>query len=91
MLNASTNTLSVIFTPADTLDYSSVTDSVTLVVAPAPLTVAAANAGVLGLLSTSGLFSKDTQPWVYNAFVDSGEANRDDDMATVLEKVLKMR
>jgi enoyl-[acyl-carrier protein] reductase II len=53
------------------------------------LCVAAANAGVLGLLSTSGLFSKAEQPWVYNAFVDSGEANRDDDMATVLEKVLK--
>jgi NAD(P)H-dependent flavin oxidoreductase YrpB (nitropropane dioxygenase family) len=53
------------------------------------LCVAAANAGVLGLLSTSGLFNKDTQPWVYNAFVDSAEANRDDDMATVLEKVLK--
>ena len=53
------------------------------------LCVAAANAGVLGLLSTSGLFSRETQPWVYNAFVDSGEANRDDDMATVLEKVLK--
>jgi NAD(P)H-dependent flavin oxidoreductase YrpB (nitropropane dioxygenase family) len=53
------------------------------------LCVAAANAGVLGLLSTSGLFSKDNQPWVYNAFVDSAEANRDDDMATVLEKVLK--
>ncbi len=53
------------------------------------LCVAAANAGVLGLLSTSGLFNKNDQPWVYNAFVDSGEANRDDDMATVLEKVLK--
>lgn len=53
------------------------------------LCVAAANAGVLGLLSTSGLFSKDTQPWVYNAFVDSGEANRDDDMTTALEKVIK--
>lgn len=53
------------------------------------LCAASANAGVLGLLSTSGLFSKDTQPWVYNAFVDSGEANRDDDMATVLEKVVK--
>ena len=48
------------------------------------LCVAAANAGVLGLLSTSGLFHKDDQPWVYNAFVDSGEANRDDDMATAL-------
>lgn len=53
------------------------------------LCVAAANAGVLGLLSTSGLFSKDEQPWVYNAFVESGEANVNDDMATVLEKVLK--
>lgn len=53
------------------------------------LCVAAANAGVLGLLSTSGLFSRDTQPWVYNAFVDSAEADRNDDMATVMEKVLK--
>jgi NAD(P)H-dependent flavin oxidoreductase YrpB (nitropropane dioxygenase family) len=53
------------------------------------LCVAAANAGVLGLLSTSGLFNKEDQPWVYNAFVDSGEANRDDDMATALEKVIK--
>jgi len=53
------------------------------------LCVAAANAGVLGLLSTSGLFSKEDQPWVYKAFVQSGEADYDDDMATVLEKVLK--
>jgi NAD(P)H-dependent flavin oxidoreductase YrpB (nitropropane dioxygenase family) len=53
------------------------------------LCVAAANAGVLGLLSTSGLFNKNDQPWVYNAFVDSGEADRDDDMGTALEKVLK--
>lgn len=53
------------------------------------LCVAAANAGVLGLLSTSGLFHKEDQPWVYNAFVDSGEADRDDDMGTALEKVLK--
>lgn len=53
------------------------------------LCVAAANAGVLGLLSTSGLFNKDDQPWIYKAFVESGEANMDDDMATVMEKVLK--
>jgi NAD(P)H-dependent flavin oxidoreductase YrpB (nitropropane dioxygenase family) len=53
------------------------------------LCVAAANAGVLGLLSTSGLFNKEEQPWVYNAFVDSGEADRDDDMGTALGKVLK--
>ena len=32
VLNAGTNTLSVIFTPTDTVDYSSVTDSVSLVV-----------------------------------------------------------
>lgn len=53
------------------------------------LCVAAANAGVLGLLSTSGLFSRDSQPWIYKAFVDSAEASPEDDMATVLEKVLK--
>ncbi len=53
------------------------------------LCVAAANAGVLGLLSTSGLFNKNDQPWIYRAFVESGEAHVDDDMATVMEKVLK--
>ena len=53
------------------------------------LCVAAANAGVLGLLSTSGVFNKDDQPWIYNDFVRTGEADPDDDMATVLEKVLK--
>ena len=44
VLNAGTNMLSVVFTPADTVDYSSVTDSVSLVVLPAPLTVTAADA-----------------------------------------------
>jgi NAD(P)H-dependent flavin oxidoreductase YrpB (nitropropane dioxygenase family) len=53
------------------------------------LCVAAANAGVLGLLSTSGLFNKADQPWIYNAFVETAEAKREDDMATVLEKLLK--
>jgi len=53
------------------------------------LCVAAANAGVLGLLSTSGLFNKNDQPWIYNSFCDTGEANRDDDMGTVLASVLK--
>ena len=53
------------------------------------LCVASANAGVLGLLSTSGLFSKYDQPWIYKAFVESGEAYFDDDIPTVLEKVLK--
>ena len=53
------------------------------------LCVATANSGVLGLLSTSGLFEKDNQPWIYNDFVRTGEADPEDDMATVLEKVLK--
>ena len=53
------------------------------------LCVAAANAGVLGLLSTSGVWSKDTQPWVYKDFVRTAEADLEDDMAIVLEKVLK--
>jgi NAD(P)H-dependent flavin oxidoreductase YrpB (nitropropane dioxygenase family) len=53
------------------------------------LCVAAANAGVLGLLSTSGLWEKDRQPVIYRAFVETAEADFDDDMATVLEKVLK--
>jgi NAD(P)H-dependent flavin oxidoreductase YrpB (nitropropane dioxygenase family) len=53
------------------------------------LAVASANAGVLGILSTSGLFNKDTQPWIYQAFVETGEASMDDDMAGVLETVLQ--
>ncbi|MGD0114615.1 MAG: nitronate monooxygenase [Dehalococcoidia bacterium] len=53
------------------------------------LCVAAANAGVLGLLSTSGVFNKDTQPWVYKGFVSTAGADYDDDMPTVIEKVLK--
>jgi len=53
------------------------------------LCVAAANAGVLGLLSTSGIFNKKDQPWIYNAFVETAEATMDDEMPVVLEKVLK--
>ncbi len=53
------------------------------------LCVAAANAGVLGLLSTSGLFNKEERPHIFRAFVETGEASMDDDMAGVLESVLK--
>ena len=42
--SAGTNMLSVVFTPGDTVDYSSVTDSVSLVTLAAPLTVAANDA-----------------------------------------------
>ena len=53
------------------------------------LGVAAANAGVLGLLSTSGIFDKEDQPWIYKAFVNTAGADYDDDKPTVMEKVLK--
>jgi molybdopterin/thiamine biosynthesis adenylyltransferase len=43
VLNSGTNALGVLFTPTDTLDYSNVTQTVSLVVSPAPLTVTAAN------------------------------------------------
>ncbi len=44
VLNAGTNTLSVVFIPSDMVDYSGATDTVSLVVSPALLTVTAANA-----------------------------------------------
>jgi enoyl-[acyl-carrier protein] reductase II len=53
------------------------------------LCVAAANAGVLGLLSTSGITNRDQQPLLYKDFIKSADASMDDDMPTVVEKVLK--
>ena len=47
VLKAGTNGLSAMFTPTDTVDYSSVTDTVSLVVLRAPLTVTASNASRL--------------------------------------------
>ena len=44
VLNVGSNTLSVVFTPTDTVDYKSATNTVTLVVQPAPLSVTANNA-----------------------------------------------
>ncbi len=53
------------------------------------LCVASANAGVLGLLSTSGLFDKEEQPWIYDAFIQTADSTMEDDMATVMENLLK--
>ncbi|HTR41948.1 MAG TPA: MBG domain-containing protein, partial [Pseudomonadales bacterium] len=44
VLNAGTNVLTVLFTPADTIDYTNITASVKLVVTPAPLAVTTAGA-----------------------------------------------
>ena len=43
VLNTGTNTLSVVFTPTDTVDYTGVSNSVSIVVLPAPLTISAAS------------------------------------------------
>lgn len=53
------------------------------------LCVAAANAGVLGLLSTSGIFDKKDQPWIYDDFIKTADSTMDDDMSAVMENVLK--
>ncbi len=53
------------------------------------LCIATSNAGVLGLLSTSGLGSDVTQPGIYKHFVETGGASMDDDKKTILKKVLK--
>jgi NAD(P)H-dependent flavin oxidoreductase YrpB (nitropropane dioxygenase family) len=53
------------------------------------LCVATANAGVLGLLSTSGVFDKEIQPWIYKAFVETADASENDDIPTVMEKLIK--
>ena len=51
------------------------------------LCIATANAGVLGLLSTSGLFVRDINPGVYKSFVETGGATLEDSQETVLRKV----
>jgi len=53
------------------------------------LCIATANAGVLGLLSTSGLSSDTTQPGIYKHFVETGGASIDDDKPTILRKIFK--
>jgi NAD(P)H-dependent flavin oxidoreductase YrpB (nitropropane dioxygenase family) len=53
------------------------------------LGVAAANAGVLGLFSTSGLCNKDFLPFIYNDWIKSPEPDPQDDIPTAMEKLLK--
>jgi enoyl-[acyl-carrier protein] reductase II len=53
------------------------------------LCIAAANAGVLGLISSSGISSKEDMPGIYNYFVQTGGASLNDDYKTVLKKIYR--
>lgn len=53
------------------------------------LSIAAANAGVLGLVSSSGIASKNTHPGIYKHFVETGGAAVEDDQKTVLKKIFR--
>ena len=54
------------------------------------LSIAAANAGALGIMSTSGLGSivRDTQREIYDHFIETAGADLEDDQATILRKAL---
>jgi enoyl-[acyl-carrier protein] reductase II len=53
------------------------------------LCIAAANAGVLGLISSSGICVRETQPGIYKYFVETGGASLGDDDKTVLKKIYR--
>lgn len=53
------------------------------------LCIAASNAGVLGLISSSGIASKETQPGIYSYFVETGGASLNDDYKTVMKKIYR--
>lgn len=53
------------------------------------LCIATANAGVLGLLSTSGITTRKNQPAIYKHFAETGGALPDDDPETVFEKIFQ--
>lgn len=54
------------------------------------LCIASANAGVLGILSSSGIASDVNQPEIYGVFCRSGDADPDkDSKETVLRKIFQ--
>jgi len=53
------------------------------------LCVAAADAGVLGLISTSGLAVRESQPEIYRYFCQTGDADPAADRQTILRTVLR--
>jgi hypothetical protein len=72
VLNAGTNTLTVIFTPTDSIDYNPATNSVSLAVLPAPLSVIASNAARLyGVTNPSFTFG-------FSGFVNGEDSTHGD-------------
>ncbi|MFZ1983018.1 MAG: nitronate monooxygenase [Desulfatitalea sp.] len=53
------------------------------------LCIATANAGVLGLLSTSGITTKQGQPGIYKHFAETGGASPDDSPETIFRKIFQ--
>ena len=53
------------------------------------LCVASSNAGVLGLISSSGIASKDSQPEIYDYFCRSGGADPEADRETILRTIFQ--
>jgi NAD(P)H-dependent flavin oxidoreductase YrpB (nitropropane dioxygenase family) len=51
------------------------------------LCIATANAGVLGLLSTSGLSTDESQPGIFKHFAETGGASVEDDKSTIMRKI----
>ncbi len=53
------------------------------------LCIASANAGVLGILSSSGLASKENQPKIFGAFCRSGGADPEESQEVIMTKIFK--
>ncbi len=53
------------------------------------LCIATANAGVLGLLSTSGITTKKDQPKIYKHFAETGGASPDDEPEVIFRKIFQ--
>jgi NAD(P)H-dependent flavin oxidoreductase YrpB (nitropropane dioxygenase family) len=53
------------------------------------LCIAAANAGILGLISSSGIASKDTQREIYDYFCQTGGADPEADQETIMRSIFQ--
>ncbi len=53
------------------------------------LCIASANAGVLGLISSSGIASKGLQPEIYDYFCRTGGADPADDQETIMRRIFQ--